>query len=149
MPAGYEFTYSESSRRSFDTWIRNLTMIALGAIAVTGSFWAIKKRNSSAKAGRSKSLYEFVETDEETNPTADNAPFKTGDGPGTPLPGEPGAIPAGSLEWNSSSIFNSPESANQDEDDLWNATGTSDEPLAPSSANDFRDPAIPSFDNFQ
>ena len=99
MPAGYDYTYSETSRRRFDTWVKNLSIVGIGVIAVVGSFWAIEKRRASSKAGRNKTLYELVEPGDQVKTPNSGAQLNQNGIPGEPLPGEqPGAIPDASLE---------------------------------------------------
>jgi len=67
---------------------------------------------------------------------------------------EPGALPDSKLsglngiEFSSDSIFNLKKKRDASDDSLWNATGSSDEPLAPPPSH-FSDPALPSLDAFE
>ena len=146
VPAGYEFTYSEAARRRGDAWIRNLTIIGLVMAAIAGTSWVVGKRRANSNASRAKGLYELVNAKEPATPMSGETPFEPA--LGEKLPGEPDSLPSGSLGWDNSSVFNAPNRSDRG-DGLWDATEKDDAPLAPTTAGDFHDPAIPTFDGFK
>jgi hypothetical protein len=154
MPAGYQFTYSESGRRTTDAWIKNFSMIALAVAAVVGCFWAISKRQSNSKTAASEGIYEMLDDNEITESPINNTPFSNTKGPeigDDPLPGVTGVHPSGSTGWDDSPVFQAPGSPLDNEDSLWDATSPAEEPLAPapSAPSAPFDPAIPSFEGFK
>ena len=143
MPVGYQFTYSESARRRSDAWIKNFAIIGFGVFAIAGTFWAVGKRQANSKRGASKSVFEHANPDAGEQKLGDTLPeLESVDVP----------PPSGSLEFDADKVFAAPADAASDKkaESLLEATDVSDDaPLAPSSASEFQDPALPSFDGFE
>lgn len=136
MPAGYTFNYTEADRQRGDARVRSVTIVALGLIAIMGTFWAIDKRAAQMGKPQASEPGERVDSGERA-PSASHLASPEGAPRRVPLPN---SLIDG---FDSPDLTEGSGVLDGENAGLWDAPSEVAEPLAPPASSGSWDPSLP------